>query len=164
MFSSVPFSSVAQSCPTLCDPMDCSQRYPMSKSIKFLFWKILTFSLIKNWQIIMQEFTQHHCKQYFHILSDLDYFHHFLVLLVALKSFSLKDMHSLTMGNFCHVCVLMQSFKADLISSTFTLLQSNSLQAYFPVIVFLLEASWISQFLVIALTNRVGGRDNKPGF
>ena len=24
MFSSVQFSSVAQSCPTLCDPMDCS--------------------------------------------------------------------------------------------------------------------------------------------
>ena len=55
----------------------------------------------------MQEFTQHHCKQYFHILSDLDYFNHFLVLLVALKSFSLKEMHSLTIGNFCHVCFLM---------------------------------------------------------
>ena len=63
-FSSVQFSSVSQSCSTLWDPMDCSQRYLMSKSIKFLFWKFLTFSLIKNWQIIMQEFTQHQCKQY----------------------------------------------------------------------------------------------------
>ena len=26
MYTSVQFSSVAQSCPTLCDPMDCSMR------------------------------------------------------------------------------------------------------------------------------------------
>ena len=54
VFSSVQFSSVAQSCPTLCDPIDGSSlgsSFPGILQARILEWVAISFSSAWNWKV-----------------------------------------------------------------------------------------------------------------
>ena len=46
IFSSVEFRSVAQSCPTLCNPLDCSSQAPLSFTISQSLFRLMSIELM----------------------------------------------------------------------------------------------------------------------
>ena len=48
LLPSVQFSSVIQSCPTLCDPMDCSTPASLSFSISWSLLKVMSIELVMS--------------------------------------------------------------------------------------------------------------------